>query len=63
MTTWWWPTQSRILVRVAAPSFSIWPTASAEPPVGVDLEVVGVHPDVDLDLRFAVRLGRPVAAR
>ena len=33
MTTWWWPTQSRILVRVAAPSFSISPTASAEPPV------------------------------
>ena len=29
MTTWWWPTQSRILVRVAAPSFSISPTARA----------------------------------
>ena len=31
MTTWWWPTQSRILVRVAAPSFSISPTARVEP--------------------------------
>ena len=29
MTTWWWPTQVRILVRVAAPSFSISPTARA----------------------------------